>query len=138
MAKNGNCLQAIREQEKALLLSPDQPPGDLTLYEMGLLWIDPRNREPDYNKSLEIFKQLILIFPQSEYREEAATWTFVLIKFIESSDHMKEKEFKINILRDELQQKDKVIQILKEQQRKMKEIDLELNKKREPPSSGEK
>lgn len=130
--ERGFTWQAISEQEKARELFPTRPPGDRILYEMGMLLIDPRNQDRDYKQSLEIFQQLIRVFPQSRYRKEAETWSFILSSLIESHNRLKENNTEIKTLRIELLHKEQMIQGLREQRKKMKQIDLELNKKREP------
>jgi len=132
LAGSGYWWQAISEQEKALKLSPDRPPGDRILYEMGLLLIDSRNRDRDYDKSLKIFHQLLREFPQSGYRKEAETWAFVLAALIQVQERLKKSETNAKELQNRILHKEKLIETLKDQRKKMKQIDLELNKKREP------
>ncbi len=98
---------------------------------MGLLLIDSRNRDRDYNKSLKIFHQLLREFPQSGYREEAETWAFVLTALIQVQQHLKKSETHVKELQNKILHKEKLIETLKDQRKKMKQIDLELNKKRE-------
>jgi outer membrane protein assembly factor BamD (BamD/ComL family) len=131
LMERGYTWQAINEQEKARELFPAKPPGDRILYEMGLLLIDPRNQNRDYNKSLEIFQQLIRVFPQSRYRYEAENWRFIISILIESLNRIEKDKCEITTLHNKLLNKDKIIHGLREQRKKMKQIDLELNKKRE-------
>lgn len=127
---------AINEQEKTPIIFPAQMPGDRILYELGLFIADPDNPEQNYSKSFDRFQQLITIFPDSEYRKASETWSSMISAYLALDHRLKKSEFKIKLLQEKIIQKEKEIEILREQRNKMKQIDLELNKKRELTSPG--
>ena len=144
LAAEGFFWQAISEQEKALKLCRNQPPADKVLHQIGRLLIDSRNSEPDYDRSLATFRQLAYAYPKSPYLKSAESWIFVIEGYIDLRERLAKNELAIKSLNNELQHKQVIIQslkdqlkILKEQLNKMKQIDLELNRKRVIPIPGE-
>jgi len=69
---------ALRENQKALSLSGNQPPGDEALFNIALIYAHPGNPKKDYGKSLGFFKKLTNDHPQSSWGAQAKAWTTVL------------------------------------------------------------
>jgi len=69
---------ALREIQRSLSLSGQNPPGDEALFNMGLIYAHPGNSKKDYGKSLTFFKRLIKDYPQSSWVEQARIWVGVL------------------------------------------------------------
>jgi tetratricopeptide (TPR) repeat protein len=74
----GNYEGAIKQNQKILSLSGQNPPGDEALFNMGLIHAHPGNPKRDYTKSLALFKRLTKDHPQSPWVEQAKTWVGVL------------------------------------------------------------
>jgi len=74
----GNYEGALKENQRILSLSGQNPPGDEALYNMGLIHVHPGNSKRDYTKSLALFRRLIKDYPQSPWVEQAKTWVGVL------------------------------------------------------------
>jgi len=134
--ERGHSTHAISEQEKTPTLFPAQMSGDRILYEMGMFMADPGNPERNYSKSFDRFQQLITMFPDSEYRKAAEIWSSMISAYLSLGHQFKKSELKIKLLEKKIIQKEKEIETLREQRNKMKQIDLELNKKRELTSPG--
>ena len=131
-----HCTPAINGQEKISTLFPDPMPGDRILYETGLFLADPENPERNYIKSFDRFQQLIAMFPDSKYRKAAEVLSSMISAHLALDHQFKKSEFKIKLLQKKIIQKEKEIETLREQRNKMKQIDIELNKKRELTSPG--
>ncbi len=101
---------------KKVLSQFSQSLGDQALFQMGLTYVHPENPKPDNKKSLKCFQRIIEEFPKSRIREEAGIWILVLEKFIKS-----DKRFD-----NQLHQ----IESLKNQIKKLKEIDLGIEDKK--------
>ena len=69
---------ALRENQKALSLSGNQPPGDEALFNMALIHAYSGNPKKDYGKSLRILKRLIKDYPQGVPAERAKVWVEIL------------------------------------------------------------
>lgn len=138
LSAEGFCWQAVSEYEKALQLCQDQPPADKVLYQKGLLLIGPCNPEPEFDRALAAFREMIDAYPESRYMTAAKTWVYVIEAHIALGKRLAESELKVNALDRHLRDREKKVQslkeelkTLKEQLKKLKQIDLELNKKRE-------
>jgi tetratricopeptide (TPR) repeat protein len=75
---------SLNETQKALALSPSQPPADDALYTLGLVYAHFGNVKKDYGRSLGFFEQLMREFPRSPFAQEAKIWANVLQ---ENKDH---------------------------------------------------
>jgi tetratricopeptide (TPR) repeat protein len=69
---------SLNETQKALALSPSQPPADDALYTLGLVYAHFGNVKKDYGRSLGFFEQLMREFPRSPLAQEAKIWANVL------------------------------------------------------------
>jgi tetratricopeptide (TPR) repeat protein len=69
---------SLNETQKALALSPSQPPADDALYTLGLVYAHFGNVKKDYGRSLAFFEQLMREFPGSPIAQEAKIWANVL------------------------------------------------------------
>jgi tetratricopeptide (TPR) repeat protein len=74
----GNYEGALKENQRILSLSGQNPPGDEALFNMGLVHAHPGYPKRDTTKSLALFKRLIKDHPRSPWTEQAKTWVGVL------------------------------------------------------------
>lgn len=65
---------ALRENEKVIFLSPDGPPADQALFNMGVLHAHPGNPKKDYGKSAAFLRKVMEDYPKSPVLEEAKIW----------------------------------------------------------------
>jgi tetratricopeptide (TPR) repeat protein len=69
---------ALKQNQKVLSLSGNNPPGDEALFNMGLIYAHSGNPKKDYGKSIGFFKKLTKDYPQSPFVEQVRIWTGVL------------------------------------------------------------
>jgi len=74
----GNYEGALKENQRILSLSGQNPPGDEALFNVGLIHAHPGNTKKDYGKSLTFFRRLIKEYPQSSWVEQAKIWAGIL------------------------------------------------------------
>ncbi|RJQ18915.1 MAG: hypothetical protein C4560_06790 [Nitrospiraceae bacterium] len=74
----GDYQGALRENHRAFSLSPKAPPGDNSLFNMGLIYAHYGNPDKDYKKALGYFEQLIREQPRSPMLENAKIWVGVI------------------------------------------------------------
>ena len=148
---------SLRENQE-VLRRYSQTHGARALFQMGLIYLHPQNRNSDYQKSLQYFQRLAREFPGSDLRSEAQIWIFVLQKLSEKEKDiealnevwkLKEKELtkkkgdmeklqgqveklqnQEKALQSQTEELDKQIKDLKEQIKQLKEIDLGIEEKR--------
>ena len=123
--------------------------GDQALFQMGLTYVHPENPSLDNQKSLECFQRIIEEFPKSSIRDEAGIWILILQKIIKSDKRFdnlqQQKNIENNKRFDDLQLKNEnlrhQIESLKNQIKKLKEIDLGIEDKKRidlPEEKGER
>lgn len=65
----GKCKASLRKYEEIIKQYPAV--GDRALYEMGIIYAQPANRERDYDKSLACFQKVVKDYPQSIYKQDS-------------------------------------------------------------------
>ncbi len=65
--------RSLEENQKVLLLTPDRPPGDEALFNIGLIYAYPGNPKRDPTRSIAYFERLIRDFPESPWSDKART-----------------------------------------------------------------
>jgi tetratricopeptide (TPR) repeat protein len=99
----GNFEGALKENQRILSLSGQNPPGDEALFNMGLIHAHPGYPKRDTTKSLALFKRLIKDHPQSPWVEQAKTWVGVfqenekMSRSIEELNRVIEKSKQVDI-----------------------------------------
>jgi tetratricopeptide (TPR) repeat protein len=73
-----DCESALRENQEILELFPQSPPGDVALFNLGIIHVHYANPDRDYKKALDFFARLESEFPGSPRAEEAKVWAGVL------------------------------------------------------------
>jgi tetratricopeptide (TPR) repeat protein len=69
---------SLQENQKVLSLYSNAPPGDEALFNTGLIYAHYGYAKRDYKKSLNIFKRLVKVFPQSPWAGQAKIWIEIL------------------------------------------------------------
>ncbi len=69
---------SLKEYKKVLSLSPNHPPGDVALFNVGLIYAHPKNPRRDPAMSLGVFQRLIKDYPKSPRAEQAKIWVEVI------------------------------------------------------------
>ena len=69
---------ALRENQKVLSLYGNVPPGDEALFNTGLIYAHHGYPKRDYQKSLDCFKRLVRVFPQSPLVRHSKIWIGIL------------------------------------------------------------
>jgi len=69
---------ALKENQKVLSLYNNVPPGDEALFNAGLVYAHYGYPKRDYQKSLDYFKRLVKVFPQSPFAGQAKLWIGML------------------------------------------------------------
>ena len=100
---------SLKENQKVLSLYGNVPPGDEALFNMGLIYTYYRYSKRDYQKSLDCFKRLIKVFPQSPLVVHSKIWIGML-----------QENERLNMEVEEL----------KKTLKKSKQVDIEIDEKK--------
>ncbi len=68
----------MKENQKVLLLNGTIPRGDEALFNIGLIYTHYGYPRRDYQKSLDYFKKMVKVFPQSPWVGQAKMWIGML------------------------------------------------------------
>ena len=131
--KEGYYEAAMKENQK--LLSEGKAPGDMALYNIGLISACSLNPKKDYLQALDTFQKLVSQYPHSSFAEEAKVWIQVLEDHQKIADErQKFLEEKRNLTREReilSQEREK----LKYTVEKSRQLDIEIEKRRRQTQS---
>jgi len=100
---------SLRENQKVLSLYESTPPGDEALFNAGLIYAHDGYPKRNYQKSLDHFKRLVKVFPESPFTQQVKIWIRVL---------------------QENQRLNREIEELNETIKKSKRVDIEVDEKK--------
>jgi L,D-peptidoglycan transpeptidase YkuD (ErfK/YbiS/YcfS/YnhG family) len=83
--------------------------GDRALFEMGMIYVYPKNEQNDYRKSLECFQKLIKDYPGSEYRQNSEMMIFSINNVAIKDKTIATQQTHIETLKQELKGKENEI-----------------------------
>jgi tetratricopeptide (TPR) repeat protein len=69
---------ALRENQKVLSLAKDQPPADAAVFNMGLIYADPKNPRKNNRQAISYFSRVVKTHPESMWAGQAKIWVAVL------------------------------------------------------------
>jgi tetratricopeptide (TPR) repeat protein len=74
----GDYAGSLKENQKILSLYDNIPPGDEALFNTGIIYADYGYSKRNYKESLDLFKRLVKVFPQSPLAGQAKIWIGML------------------------------------------------------------
>ncbi len=84
--------KALAENERVLLLFPEEPPGDEALFNIGLIYAHYDNQGKSYEQARGSFDELVKKYPESPLVERAEIWSRVLNTLGRAEERKAEKE----------------------------------------------
>jgi len=125
---------ALQENEKVISLRGNVPPADEALFYAGLIYVHYGYPERNYQKSIDYFKRLVQVFPQSQYAEQAKIWINVLEenetmtrKIEELNNSIKTLQEENNTLNNQMEELDNSLKTLQEENDRLKKVIEALN-----------
>jgi hypothetical protein len=101
--------------------------GDEALFQMGLLYVLPENANASYEKSKTFFEKLVMQYPDSDRREEAAAWVVALTRLVSDERETLELRKKVAILEHASERASEAIEQASEtNEKKIKQMQEEL------------
>ena len=110
---------SLKENQKVLSLYNNVPPGDGALFNAGLIYAHYGYPKRDYQKSLDHFKRLVKVFPQSPFAGQAKAW----IGILQENERLKRELQENEKLKREIEELNKTIN-------KSKQVDIEIDEKK--------
>ncbi len=81
LVNRGDFEGAVKQSQELLSASPNTPPGDEALMDLGLISAHYANPKKDYKKAMNYFMRVEKEFPDSPLVEESKVWVSVLRAF---------------------------------------------------------
>jgi len=126
---NGDFLTSFKKNQEMLNRFP-QKYGEHALYMMGLIYADPEYTYVNYEISIHFFKKLIKEYPESVFKNKAKIWIWLLNQNMDYAKKMDNRNKRIAFLENKLKTEKKQIINLQNQIKRLKEIDLGIEKKK--------
>ena len=144
LLRQGDFDGSLKAFENVAALAQDQPPADVAVYNMGLVYAHPRNPNQDRLKAIGSLNRVVTGYPESPLAAQAWIWLGVLSEaeaskqeierskqIIESSNQ--EVERSRQALEKSLQEVEKSRQEIERTRQiieKSKQVDIEIEQKR--------
>ncbi|GMQ79945.1 MAG: hypothetical protein BMS9Abin03_399 [Thermodesulfobacteriota bacterium] len=122
-------MTSLKKNQEILNRFP-QKYGDHALYMMGLIYVHPENTYVNYEISIHFFKKLVKEYPESAFKNKAKIWIWLLNQNIEYAEKVDKKNKRISFLENKLRTEKKQVINLQNQMKRLKEIDLGIEKKK--------
>ncbi len=126
---SGDFLTSLKKSQEMLNRFP-QKYGEHALYIMGLIYANPEYTYVNYEISIHFFKKLVNEYPESVFKEKANIWIWLLNQNMDYAKKVDKKNKRIDFLKNELKTDKKQIINLQNQIKRLKEIDLGIEKKK--------
>jgi len=126
---SGDFLTSLKKSQEMLNRFP-QKYGSHALYMMGMIYANPENTYVNYEISIHFFKKLVKEYPESVFKEKANIWIWLLNQNMDYAKKVDKKNKRIDFLKNELKTDKKQIINLQNQIKRLKEIDLGIEKKK--------
>jgi hypothetical protein len=126
---SGDFLTSFKKSQEMLNRFP-QKYGEHALYMMGLIYANPEYTYVNYEISIHFFKKLVKEYPESVFKEKANIWIWLLNQNMDYAKKVDKKNKRIDFLKNELKTEKKQIINLQNQIKRLKEIDLGIEKKK--------
>lgn len=126
---SGDFLTSLKKSQEMLNRFP-QKYGGHALYMMGLIYANPEYTYVNYEISIHFFKKLVKEYPKSVFKDKAKIWIWLLNQNMGYAEKIDKKNKRIAFLENKLRTEKKQIINLQNQIKRLKEIDLGIEKKK--------
>ena len=121
---------SLKENQKVLSSYDNVPPGDEALFNTGLIYAHYGYPKRDYQKSLDHFKKLVKVFPQSPFAGQAKIWIEILQKNERLNRETGESNKSIKKLQQENEKLNREIEELNKSIERSKQVDIGIDEKK--------
>ena len=126
---NGDFSTSFKKNQEMLNRFP-QKYGEHALYMMGLIYANPEYTYVNYEISIHFFKKLVKEYPKSVFKDKAKIWIWLLNQNMDYAEKNDKKNKRNAFLENKLRAEKKQIINLQNQIKRLKEIDLGIEKKK--------
>ena len=127
--EGGDFLTSLKINREILYRFP-QKYGDHALYMMGLIYANPEYTYVNYEISIHFFKKLVKEYSESAFKNKAKIWIWLLNQNMDYAERIDKKNKRNAFSEKKLRAEKKQIINLQNQIKRLKEIDLGIEKKK--------
>ena len=120
--ESGDYAGFLAENRQALLECNSETHCDIALFNLGFIYAYSKSPHFNQPKGLGYFEELIQLYPESPWAFQARAWIDIMKKSAVSEDKRRR-------LQGQIKSKDAAINDLKEQIKRSREIDMEIEEK---------
>jgi TolA-binding protein len=106
---------ASEKKTLSVLEAFPQTLGDEALFQMGLIYGHPKNPNGDYEKSKAFFEKLVMEYPDSSRKEDAAVWLLTITRILGRQKETVELQKKVALLEQTSEARGKKLKQLQEE-----------------------
>lgn len=124
----GDYEASLKAFESVVVIAQNQPPADMAIYNMGLVFAHPHNPKKDVRKAIGTFNQVIVRYPESVWAEQARVWVGVLNEADESKKEIARTKQLVEKSQEEIERNRQAAEKSKQENEKSR---LDLDKSRQ-------
>lgn len=120
-ARQENYNEAVNKYEQVIAQHPVV--GDSVLFQLGIIYISPRNQHKDYQKALEYFQHLLKNYPESSYWQDSEALIYLIAEILIRDKKMGTQLKQIDKL-------EKQVEEIEGKLEQIKKVDMNLKQKK--------
>jgi tetratricopeptide (TPR) repeat protein len=125
--ERGDYEGSLKENQKILSLYDHGPPGDEALFNTATIYAHEGYSKRDYGKSLNLFRRLVKMFPQSPWVGQAETWVGIIRENQKLNRELEELHQTLRMSKQENERLKREVRELNQALKKSKQIDIEVD-----------
>ena len=112
LSNGGNYSASVSKYREIMEENPDS--GDRALFEIGMIYTDPKNVQRDYQKAAHHFRKIVSDYTGSSYRQNSEMMVFYLDNIAAKDDVVSQQQARMKALQQEVRNKETEVASLKE------------------------
>lgn len=129
--------EAALQESKTVLSKFPKSLAAQALFQVGLIYVHPKNPNPNYQKSLESFQRIVTAFHGSDLRNDAQIWVLLIRQIVDEEKEigdLKDKnvslEKTVRAEKNKIKNLQKKIKNLQDQIEELKRVDMGIEEKK--------
>lgn len=144
MLMQGDFEGSLKTFESVAAIAHDEPPADLAVYNIGLVYAHPQNPKKDRLKAIGSFRQVAALYPNSPWAGQAKIWVSVLSEAEQTQQEVERSKEIVELVKQEAERSREALEKSKQEVEKSRQeiertkqiieksrqVDIEIEEKR--------